>query len=523
MASQEELIVKIGADFDELRKGLKGATSSISKMGDESKKTGKEMALSFAKATIAVDALKVAAKSAGMALKGITVDVVENARQQTLWAQRLQISRESFSSLVAVGNRFGADMDAVGDSIKDLNERIADAASGGKTYEEQLIKMGLRSKDLVNLPVEEQFLRVADAIGKMNNAGAQNFAVADLMGDAGFRMLEVFRLGEDGIRDMRKELEQTNVALSESDFETLGQLGKDFRDASESMTAFSNTIAVLAAGPMHDLMTTTKSWFDALTNGILGTDTAQRLRVYNELLKLSAQNQKEATAETQKNNVVEMEATTIVAEQKLSMLQQFLQEQSELRKSARDAEIQNLYMFNDEIYSAERAQAERMKMLWDQGLKGRMTVAQDFFSSMSVLMQTENKKMFEIGKAAAIAGTVINTIESAQKSFNALAGIPIIGPALGTAAAAAAIAGGMARVQQLSSTTMGGGGGGLAGGGGGAGSTAGGGQPAPVENVIDASFNIEGTNVSKDSIRGVFNDLQEYIDDGARLRSVSVL
>src|SRR5690606_6868956 len=44
---------------------------------------------------------------------------------------------------------------------------------------------------------------------------------------------------------------------------------------------------------------------------------------------------------------------------------------------------------------------------------------------------------------------IMQTYEGAQKAFTALAGIPVVGPALGTAAAAAAVAGGMARVAQI--------------------------------------------------------------------------
>lgn len=65
----------------------------------------------------------------------------------------------------------------------------------------------------------------------------------------------------------------------------------------------------------------------------------------------------------------------------------------------------------------------------------------------------ENSKMMAIAKAAAIAQTIMETYAGAQKAFSALAGIPIVGPALGTAAAAAAIAGGMARVAQIRGTS----------------------------------------------------------------------
>lgn len=76
-------------------------------------------------------------------------------------------------------------------------------------------------------------------------------------------------------------------------------------------------------------------------------------------------------------------------------------------------------------------------------------------SDLEAFAQTfgaENSKMMAIAKASAIAQTIMETYAGAQKAFSALAGIPIVGPALGTAAAAAAIAGGMARVAQIRGT-----------------------------------------------------------------------
>jgi hypothetical protein len=78
---------------------------------------------------------------------------------------------------------------------------------------------------------------------------------------------------------------------------------------------------------------------------------------------------------------------------------------------------------------------------------------------MSGLMNTQSRKMFEIGKAAAIAETIINTYKAATGAYSALASIPYVGPALGAAAAAAAVAAGLANVQMIRSQTFGGGGG----------------------------------------------------------------
>lgn len=78
-----------------------------------------------------------------------------------------------------------------------------------------------------------------------------------------------------------------------------------------------------------------------------------------------------------------------------------------------------------------------------------------FFSQLGTLMQSKSQAMFNIGKAAAVGETVIDTYRAAQKAYAAMAGIPIVGPALGAAAAAAAVVAGMARVQAIRGTSFG--------------------------------------------------------------------
>jgi hypothetical protein len=58
------------------------------------------------------------------------------------------------------------------------------------------------------------------------------------------------------------------------------------------------------------------------------------------------------------------------------------------------------------------------------------------------------------GKAAAISGALISTYQSATDSYKSLAGIPVVGPALGAAAAAAAVVSGMANVKQIIGTPL---------------------------------------------------------------------
>lgn len=78
-----------------------------------------------------------------------------------------------------------------------------------------------------------------------------------------------------------------------------------------------------------------------------------------------------------------------------------------------------------------------------------------FFGQLGALMQTKSRALFEVGKIGAIGETIISTYVGAQKAYAAMAGIPIVGPALGAAAAAAAVLAGMARVAAIKSTSFG--------------------------------------------------------------------
>jgi len=75
----------------------------------------------------------------------------------------------------------------------------------------------------------------------------------------------------------------------------------------------------------------------------------------------------------------------------------------------------------------------------------RLDVAQASLNALGQLFGQQTA----IGKAAAIAETAINTYKSATAAYAALAGIPVVGPALGAVAAAAAVVAGLANVRKI--------------------------------------------------------------------------
>jgi len=81
----------------------------------------------------------------------------------------------------------------------------------------------------------------------------------------------------------------------------------------------------------------------------------------------------------------------------------------------------------------------------------KLSLAQGFTANVAQIAGEQTA----IGKAAAVAGTTIATIQSAVNSYNALSGIIPTGPVLGATAAAAALASGYAQVKNILSVKSG--------------------------------------------------------------------
>ena len=93
---------------------------------------------------------------------------------------------------------------------------------------------------------------------------------------------------------------------------------------------------------------------------------------------------------------------------------------------------------------AAEKQAEIDKALADTKKEGYLAAAEAVLSIAD--------SIFGETKAGAIAEAIINTYKSATSAYSSLAGIPVVGPALGAVAAAAAVAAGIKNIATIKST-----------------------------------------------------------------------
>jgi hypothetical protein len=161
--------------------------------------------------------------------------------------------------------------------------------------------------------------------------------------------------------------------------------------------------------------------------------------------------------------VIELQLANVT---ELEQLQLHMQDKQLLLEDARELDLISQEEFERQSALIVQQYEEQKTRIADEEIRKRYGIAQVYrqldlvaaqftFSQLAQMMQSGSKTMFNVGKQAAIAETIIQTYRGAQGAFAALASIPIVGPALGAAAAAAAIVAGLARVQQIRNTQFG--------------------------------------------------------------------
>lgn len=167
-------------------------------------------------------------------------------------------------------------------------------------------------------------------------------------------------------------------------------------------------------------------------------------------------------------NMAEAEIANAKFEQESEALQLALENRLITEQEWMELERQQKARHEDELTEIEKRASDARQNLVDQEARNKEQATKDMWSNLASLMNSESRKLFEIGKAAAIANTVISTWESAGDA--AKWGMKIGGPPLAAAFAGAAVVAGFARVQSIASQSFGGGKGSAGGAGAGSGS-----------------------------------------------------
>lgn len=153
---------------------------------------------------------------------------------------------------------------------------------------------------------------------------------------------------------------------------------------------------------------------------------------------------------------LDVEQQEALAQEDLDILQSSIDSQAEAERKAATERLQrqirerNQFKQDEINFGTEIANLK--KFFNKQEVQGVRSTTQD----LAQLSRSRNSTLKGIGKAAARVNAAIATAEGSIKAYASLAGIPVVGPALGAAAAGALIAFGLEQQAQISAAQQGG-------------------------------------------------------------------
>lgn len=260
---------------------------------------------------------------------------------------------------------------------------------------------------------------------------------------------------QQALRDAQREL---NVATAEgaAEVEELKRQSDDQRLSTEERIEAATRAAEINQRFADENVAIAQQRAQLLREEIaLQGETAERLdELASAEIEAANAAQASSTIQTELQNklfalnqeaIAQQEEQIALEEEARLALEETLAEEARLKDEAAQADKER----RDKARDEELATAEQIRTAKIGIAKSSLSAIAAINDAFTGESEKEQKKGFERSKKIQAAQTLISTYESAVQAFKSLAGIPVVGPALGTAAAVAATATGLAAVKKI--------------------------------------------------------------------------
>ena len=297
MARLSSISVMFTANAESVRRGAneaKAHVSSYSKWANSQKKTNP-----FAGATSGAGQLNAAvgalrgtlAGVGGMFAAAFGVGAIASSIKESLafidsqaeMAQQLGVSIKSLSGLSYISDVVGGNTEALSGSISKFQKLIGNAANGQDAATKTLEKYGLKVKDLLGLPLEEQIGIISDKFAELETQEQKVVLATDFFGKSGADMINMLSLGSKEIGNMINKAEGMGLVFDES----MAKKASDAEDAMLALSMATKGLGIELANSLAPSITTAATawaeWISALRESEAITDTLKKIMGATEL------------------------------------------------------------------------------------------------------------------------------------------------------------------------------------------------------------------------------------------------
>lgn len=178
-------------------------------------------------------------------------------------SSKLNITTQSLQGLQHAWELTGVGIEVGNKALEKQTQNIAQAAKGYGTAKNALAELNLDAEQLVKLPVDQQFMRIAGAMQNVENNSDKVRLSMEIFGrQAGASLVNTLNLGVEGLQAASDEIDSFGGAISRVDAAKVEAANDEFTRVGAVLSSVGNRIAVetapIVGGLAHEFLNAAK-------------------------------------------------------------------------------------------------------------------------------------------------------------------------------------------------------------------------------------------------------------------------
>ncbi len=216
----------------------------LSKADVNSKRFGKNLQKTMKKAGAAIGGFVTGAVGA---LALMTKSALSSIDAQAKLARSLGISNEQFQAMALVSEEAGVSQEGLGNAIRKSQTAIQNAERGLMTYVRGFEELGIKTKDLIGLSPDQQFEKLAVALGGLTDKTKQITIAQELFGRQGLSILNMLDNYSEKVDEARAFNDKFGLSISSIDSSKVEEANDAFARVKTAVGGLGNVLAVYFA------------------------------------------------------------------------------------------------------------------------------------------------------------------------------------------------------------------------------------------------------------------------------------
>ena len=190
------------------------------------------------------------ATAAAAPLAGMTLSFAAAGDNLDKMSKRTGVGVKALSELAFAAEQSGASLDSVEKGIRGMQRSLLNAEMGSKTATDALSALGLSVDELSGMSPEDQFTKIADAIGDVEDPSKRAALAMQLFGRAGSELLPMMSENAEGIASLRKEANELGRTMTAEDAQAAAELTDAMNRVKSVFIGVKNQIGAALAPAM---------------------------------------------------------------------------------------------------------------------------------------------------------------------------------------------------------------------------------------------------------------------------------